>query len=291
MTDSQIVARYNRDARTILSPVSATPTITWAPQLVFSPGYYQYNSSVYDLTQPGLHVLTHYSTPAQPFANTTHMIVPDPSGDPTVLISAAGWLSACGTSDDALTVSQLSTQARNSKLRLLCGPLCAWTKQALLDPAGAVSRVVQFLTVSTPNNFADGHQTLEVKIGGNWALHDVWNRVRFKDTSGNLLSADSAVGAIASGSFSYDPLALGGSAAEIQSGPFDATSYYDSMLGSPGDMLAWHQHIFCAIGIQNGSQVWWKLPPGAPPGAAAYITGLSSAFVIKDAATWNAAFY
>lgn len=294
MTDSQIVARYYKGARTILSPVSATPTITWAAQLVFSPGYYQYNSGVYDLTQPGLYELTHYATSAQNWSNTTHMVVSDSSGDPTALLSAAAELAKWGYSDNGLTTAQLSAQARTSPLRMLCGPLHAWVKAGLLDPAGVTSRIAFFLTVGPSNGFEDGHQAIEVTIGGNRVLHDVSNGMRFADAStGALLSARDAVTAIAAGSFSYDDLGGGQCAGEVSpaSPGFDVTAYYRANLSRAGDLLAWHQRIFQAVGLQSGSEVWWKLPPGAPAGASTYITGLSSAYVVKDAATWNAAFY
>lgn len=291
MTYSQEVFRFYKDTRTKLSPVSASPTLSY--QLVSAPGYFQYNPGmVYDLTQPGLYTFTHYSTAGQTWNNTSHMIVPDPSGDPTPLLSAAAWLSAFGTLDNGLTITQQTNQAKTSMLRLLCGPLHEWTKATLLDPVGVTSRIVQFLTADTPNNYVDGHETLEVRIGGSWALHDLSLKRRFRDaTTGALLSARDAVTAIASNSFAYEKLGLGACAVEAQSGQFDATSYFFGNLLSEDDVSAWHSRVFQSIGIQNGSQVWWKMPLGAPSSVAAYITGLSSGYVVKDAATWDATFY
>jgi len=145
--------------------------------------------------------------------------------------------------------------------------------------------------MGTPNGYEDGHQALEVKIGGNWVLHDISNKTRFTDGSGNLLSADAAVSALAASTAVYDPLGIGGCAIELQSGPFDATAYCEATLLNQADLLAWHSRIFQAIGIVNGSQVWWKLPAGAPSVAAAWVQGLQPNYVVKDATTWNAAFY
>lgn len=285
---SQTAVRFYKGGTEQLPPVQMSATVAWAPQLVFQPGYFAYNAPVYDMRQPGLYCFSHYRTAAEPWANRTHTVVH--GGDPVALLSAAAWLSVFGDADNGLTPAQLSVKARTAHLQLLCGPLHKWAKDELLTPNGVSSRMVYFLTMEEPDNICDGHQTLEVVIGGSRALVDLSNNALITNGAGARLSANDAVPAIAADDFGYEVLATDGYAMEGASDGFDATLYAASHLSSDSARRAWHRRIFQAIGIDNGSEVWWKLPPGAE-GRASWLLGLQSNYRVKPAAQWDATFY
>lgn len=286
--EMQTCHRYYKGTRTELSPVTppqGAHMITWSAKLVFETGYFAYNTPVYDLTQPGLYVFTHYATPAENWSNTTHMIVGD---DPVTLLSAASWLSAFGDGDNGLSKAQLSAKARTSVLNVLCGILHPWARDELLTPNSITSRRVHFLTMGTPNNVVDGHEAVEVQIGGNWVLADLSNNVIFTDGTSRL-SADDAVAEIAADTFAYEMLATDGYAFESNGG-YDATAWARANLHTAADVRAWHRNIFQAVGMWNGSELWWKLPEGSED-RASWVEGLSTAYKVKSASVWNAAFY
>lgn len=288
---TQFGVRFYKDQRTILTPVTppVSPMITWQPVLTFTPGYYKYNADTFDCRSPGLHRFTHFSTPDEPWNNTTNMVI---TGDTIGLLSAAAWLSASGDKDNGLSVAALTDKARGSKLNLLCGPLHDWAKAALLDPQGIVSRKVYFLTMATPDNVVDGHQALEVTIGSQRVLADLFNNCMFKDLSGNLLSADATVSAMAANAWVPDALAIDAPYAQevANDGTLDMTAYAEAKAMTPADIAAWQSRIFQGIGMANGSEIWWKLPTGSS-GRQAWVESLQANYKVKTAALWNATFY
>lgn len=289
MSSSQVVARFMGYERVVLSPVLATPTITWAPQLVFSPGFYSHNGLVYDLTQPGHYVFFN------PMVNTTRMTVA--AGDPVAILSATSWMTTFGDDDvrassetEAAFIARVSVKARTSKLKLLCGNTIEFTRSVLAS-AGFQSRTVRLVTMETPNNYVDGHVCVETKVGGEWALGDVSLNVMFEG-GGGLLSAKDAVSAIACDEFDYRMLAEDGYAVEpANSYQFDSTGYAEAFLLTPQDRRDWHRRIFQAVGIDHpNGEVWWLLPPGSE-GRASWVLGLQANFRVKTLAEFNAAFY
>lgn len=285
---SQTATRFYKTGVQKLDPVSVPATIQWAPKLIFQPGFSAYNAPVYDMTQPGLYCFSHYRTQAEPWANRTHMVVYD--GDAVALLSAAAWLSAFGDADNGLSKAQMSAKARTGILQVLCGPLHQWAKAEFLDASGIQSRMVYFLTMEEPDGICDGHQALEVKLDGSRVLVDLSNNAIMTDAGGSRLSANSAVSAIAANDFGYETLAADGYAIEGTGDGFDATVYAATNLATEGDRRTWHRRIFQAIGIDNGPEIWWKLPPGAD-GRAAWVESLQSNYRVKSPTIWNAFFY
>lgn len=295
MPSSQVVARFMGDERVILSPVSATPTITWAPQLVFSPGFYSHNGLVYDLTQPGHYVFFN------PMVNTTRMTVV--AGDPVALLSAAAWMTTFGDNDERLGsesvsafVARVSAKARTSKLKMLCGNTIEFTVGALLAGSGVPHRTVRFLTMEAPNNYVDGHIAVEAVIGGKWVLADVSLNAMFR-SCGSRLSARDTVTAMAADDFSYEPLAMDGYAVEpAGSYNFDATGYAEMLLLTDADRRAWHRRIFQAVGVDRldtdgVTRTYWKLPPGAES-RGPWLESLSPGhWLVTDPAIWDSVFY
>lgn len=287
----QTATRFYMDTKTELSPVAppVSPMVSWAPQLVFSPGYTAYNTPIYDIRQPGLYVFTHYATPAENWANTTHMIVYD--NDPLALLSAAAWLSSFGDGDNGMSAANLSVKARTSVLSVLCGVLHPWASSQLLAPNGVSSRRVHFLAMDAWNGVVDGHEAIEVSLPSGRVLADLSNNCMFHDGSGNRLSANDALSAIAANSFSYELLADDSPYAVEGNGGFDATAYARRELGSETDRRAWHRRIFQAIGMWNGSELWWKLPAGSTI-TSSQVEGLQpGVYKVKSASTWDSAFY
>lgn len=293
----QYAHRYYKTTRQTLSPVSASPTGVWSPKLVFSPGYYAYNSAVYDLTQPGHYVMTHQRSAAEPWCNTTRMTVF--AGDPIALVSAASWLNVFGDADKPTSgetetqwMDRISAKARTSKFALLCGNTHDWARARLLTPNGVASRNVYFLTMETPNNVVDGHQAVEIMIGGQHALVDLSTNSMFRSPSDNLLSARDAVAHIATGTAIYDPIAADCFAVEPATDSFDSTSYAEAFLAFDDDLKAWHRRIFQAIGMMaSDGLIYFKLLPGSEY-RKPWVLSLSSGYrVIDDPAQWDARFY
>lgn len=294
MSSQQIAARFMGGEREILSPVSEIPTIAWAPQLVFPPGFYSHNGLVYDLTRPGHYVFLN------PMVNTTRMTVA--AGDPVALLSAAAWLTTFGDNDErqagesvAAFVSRVSAKARTSKLKLLCGNTIEFTIGALLAGSGVSHRTVRFLTMEAPNNYVDGHIAVEVQIGGQWVLADVSLNAMFR-SGGVRLSARDTVAAMAADDFSYEPLAADGHAVEpAGSFNFDATGYAELLLLTDADRRAWHRRIFQAVGVDRFdsdgvTRTYWKLPPGAEH-RGPWLESLSPLWKVTDPTIWDAVFY
>lgn len=291
----QTAHRYYGNSSTELTPVVATPTITWAPAILFNPGYFAYNAPVYDMTQPGLYVFAHYSVPGAAWNNTTQMIVVD--GDAIAAVSAASWLGAFGDGDRQVVgetrtqfLDRIAAKCRTSKFSLLCGDTIEFTRERILTPAGITSRTVRFLTMDAPNNVVDGHIGVEVMHGGAWRLADVSLNRMFTDSNGVLLSAIDAVSEIAADTFEYFELAGDGYAFEPADGSFDATAYAEAHLRTPAMIRAWHRRIFQAVGIDHNGETWWMLPAGAS-GRASWVESLSPLYKVKDETTWNNTFY
>jgi hypothetical protein len=284
----QTATRFYKGARTRLSPATpGTPLISYAPQLVFAPGFYAYNSETFDMTDPGLYAFTHYSTPGEPWDNNTHMIS---GNDPITLLSAAAWLSTFGDADVGKTKAQLTSEARTTTLEVLCGTLHQWVRDELLTPQGVTSRRVHFLTMGTPNQVVEGHEAVEVMIGGNWVLADLSNNCIVTDGAWNRLSADDAITAIAADDFEHEMLADDAVYSIDTNGGFNAEQYAKTHLAAPEDRKQWHRDIFQAVGLWNGSELWWKLPAGSS-GRATWVESLSPVYKVKSASTWNATFY
>lgn len=284
---SQVVTRFYKDTREILSPVSNSPTISWAPQLVFNPGYYSHNGLVYDLTQPGLYRFWN------PMVNTTHMCVG--AGDYVGLLTGAAWLSSFGDEDQKLSsetqsqfISRVSAKARTSKVKLLCENTVDFTRASFL--ASETTRKVRFLTMETPNNVVDGHVALEIFASGGWVLADVSLNSLFTD-SGRLCALD-AVTAIANDSCIIEPLALDGYAVELASSySFDATGYAETFLLTAQDRLEWQHRIFQAVGIDHTDGLTYFTLPAGSEARASWVTSLSSAYRVVSLSTFITMFY
>lgn len=243
---------YLSDVET-LSPVTDQATIAWNPNLIFPPGVYDYGGTKFDMRQPGLYRYVN------PFVNTTQMIVHD--GDPVHIASGlAGMISYGRTDEQALpTIADQRFALKTSKIRLQCTSAAVLLRD-LLAQAGYQTRLVRFLTMETPNNYADGHVAVEVFSGDSWRLFDVSLGLYWPG-----FTAYDVVQQIAAGTDNPQELTAWGIGAEpFTSGQFDATSYAGAVWSTLSAKQDWASRIFQAVGIDRpDGSCWWLLPDGS----------------------------
>jgi len=268
--------------------VTSNPTGTLGGALIMSPGRYAYNGIVYDMTEEGF-----YS-----FFNAGYLGVYD--GGPKIvalgggtcnverLMAAMAWCTRYGREDEGYTPAQLTANViRLRTAALRCEPTIDWAL-SICATLGVTARKVRFITAQTPNGVDDGHVALEAKIAGVWKLFDIAGDVCFRSNS-NLLSMNE-VAAAGVANVTTERMAPTESGPTGWSGTaLQTEQYFNQVFRFGAD--AWRQRIFQCIGIDHQGEVWWKLPPGSPPALTTYVLGLQSNYRVKDAATWDAAFY
>lgn len=264
------------------------PATAIGSSLVMAPGVYSYNSTAYDCTAEGLYRWLVFN------ADTTNRIVY--GSDLYALMSALSWLCTHGRTDEALTVAQMETRAKTSKLRLRCGPTVDFCRH-ILTGRGLTSRIVRHLTMTPPvapwAGVDEGHITLEVSTPAGWLNFDPNNGAYYRDGAGVHLKARDVVAAVASNTFQIVPLDADGGyeTMPFEVGKFDVTGWKEIVFSKPDGLRTWLRRIFQAVGIDHPSgEVWWLLPPGSE-GRASWVTGLQANYRVKTLAEFNAAFY
>ena len=300
MTTNQYAVFYSGTNRTILQPVTppnGATMIAWAPQLIFSPGYYAYNAPVYNLTAEGLYQFVNPGSPLNSGNNTTNMIVFN--GNVLTLLSSLAWLTVMGVGDAQQTnespsafIARVSARARTSILRMECDNTCEWA-QSILNSFSIVNRLVYFLTMETPNDYVDGHTCLEMQINGQWALIDLLNNCAFEDQNGNWLSAAKIPAAIVNNTASRVWLSNDTPAVEpFTPGLFDATSYARANLASQSDLVTWQERIMQGVGIETTTgTVEWMLPNSATQANIAWVESLESDYIVGTEQAFMGLFY
>lgn len=265
-----------------LSPVPDPATITWDPSLIFPPGVFDYGGDKFDMSLPGLYRFMN------PFVNTTQMIIHD--GDPLHIASGlAGMISYGRTDESALpTIADQRFALKTSKVRLQCNSAAGLLRDLLLQ-AGYQARLVRFLTMGEPNNYADGHVAVEVLFGGHWRVFDVSLGLYWPG-----LSAYEAVQSIASGANVSEKLTQqqGPASEPFVPGQFDSTAYAEAVWSTTITGFLWLSRVWQAVGIDRADgSCWWWLPVGSED-RQSWVESLSPGYWwVKAHSVWHAEFY
>lgn len=128
----------------------------------------------YDCSQPGLYQIY---TPVDDGVNAAYQFHRILAPDAYALATSVAWLNSFGWGtymrpDGSLyTLGEITAAAVNSRISLPCGTLVEWTS-ACADNLGILHRTVHIVTAGTPNNFSDGHVSMEMFYDGAWRLFD-----------------------------------------------------------------------------------------------------------------------
>jgi hypothetical protein len=262
-------------------PVSGVPSASPLPGgLVIAPGVYTFNGQNYDCTAEGLYKFW------TPMTASQNRIVYQSNID--VLMSSISWLCVNGRADEALTISQKTNAATNSKLRMLCGKTVEWAR-ALCSSLGVQARTARTLTASTPTNYYDGHVMIEVFVSGKWKLFDLANGNTYENTTGgsSLLDVVPFKPEILLKRIDDDGYAI----EPYVASSFDSTSWIELTMRTPAQIRAELERVLQIPGIDHTDNLtYFYLPPGMES-AAAYVTGLSTAYRIITKSAWIALFY
>ncbi|MFK0375545.1 hypothetical protein [Pandoraea sp. NPDC090278] len=253
---------------------------------LYAPGIYQFNGVSYDMTKSGVYRFLDPASGSNAWRAVTW-------NDPMEMCSVFAELSCHGGEDNAQPITALNQIARNRRARITCGVVVPWA-QSWLASAGFQSRIVRFLTMTTPNGFDDGHVCVEVKWNGSWVLADL-DLGRYYTTAGSALSAKDFVGLVPSFGFTIVPLAHGTSKLDtspLSSATFNYASYNEITFATPTMAQQWVQRICQAVGIDaSDGNTYWLLPAGSQS-RASWVTGLQSNYKVDtDPAVWAARFY
>ena len=288
---SQVAFNYGSNGANQIMPTNASATVTWnASTRVYPVGVYSYNAIRYPLNA-GLNRFR------VPLVNCTNMIAGDAS-TPIELLTAASWLISYGDADDRGAESEATwlndkfAKSRTGLLAMTCGNNCTYVRRNILDVVGIQSRVVRFVTLGTPNNYADGHVCLEVRIGNEWVLVDCSNNTLFRRMNNSFMPAKEAPAALDAGQVVRQKLAIDGAnnAEPVPNATFDASGWFiENVMGQEDN---WQRTIFDAVGFDHSDgNTYWLLPNGFTPAQQAWIEGLSANWKVRDLAFINANFY
>ncbi|MCH8476186.1 MAG: hypothetical protein LAT55_13275 [Opitutales bacterium] len=277
---ANIVKRFNGEERAL---VATAPAVASLPSsLVIEPGFYTWQGVTYDCREEGLY---RFFLPMQ---DTQQRIVWQ--SDVFALMSAIAWICVNGRADESLTVAEMLTRARTSKLRMLCGKQIEFAK-AICDSAHIAieNRVARSLTAGTPNNYYDGHVMLEAKVGGAWTLFDIANNQYYENADGVRalrdvlpLSPDIARIRLANNFYSVEPHAPG---------QFDATMWQSMTMTDPDEFASEIERVLHIPGIDRPTgETWFRLQP-VTENRAEWVESLSALFKVKDQEIWDATFY
>lgn len=267
------------------------PAAALGAGLVMAPGIYSYNGVAYDCTAEGLYRWLVVNT------DTTNRIVH--SGDLYALMSALSWLFVHGRgsgADEAMTLAQMESRAKTSKLRLRCGPTVDFCRFVLAS-RGITSRPVRYLTMQTPMapwaGVDEGHVAMEVQAPAGWLNFDPNNAAYYRDGAGNHRSARDIIGVIAGDTVQIVPLDsdAGYEIMPFEATKFDATGWKEIVFLRPDGLRLWIRRIMQAAGWDHpNGETWWLLPPGSEA-RSSWVLGLSSTYRVKTGAEIAAQFY
>jgi hypothetical protein len=218
--------------------------------------------------------------------------------DPYAFLSGLCWLATHGVADEALSVAAKTLKAHTgSKLALRCGPLVEWISY-VTGGGGLVTRRVHLITCEDPAGKAwggidEGHVGLEAWIDNSWRFFDPTNNA-YLAYGGAHFPAGLLPGAVADDTFQIERIAADATAASepFAVGQFDVGAWAELELTREGTdgTRRWIRRIYQAVGIAQGSQVLWKLPPGREH-RTAWVESRDSQWVVIDPAAWDATFY
>lgn len=282
---------YGSNGVSPINPTTATQIVWWnALTKVYPLGVYSYNGTNYPLNAG----LNRFRVAV---LNCTNMIAGNAS-TPIELLTAASWLVSYGDADDKGAESEAAwldakfAKSRTALLAMTCGNNCTYVKKNILDVVGIQSRIVRFVTLGAPNNYADGHVCLEVRIGTEWVLVDCSNNTLFRRMDNSYMPAKEAPAALDAGQIVRQKLAIDGAnnAEPVPNATFDAAGWYiENVLGQEDN---WQRKIFDAVGFDHpDGMTYWLLPDGYTPLQKAWVESLSPVWKVKDLAFINANFY
>lgn len=281
----QYSAFYDENGSTPIASVgTGAPPIT--SPLLMAPGTYSYNAPSYTMTSPGLYRFAHPAMPGEAWADCTNRIVVN--GNTERLLSSLAYLVVHGERDEGLDLATRLNRLRTGWVVCKCGKIDEMVRSVLAGQS-IQSRTAQFLTMQEPTNYDDGHVTTEVKINGEWCLYDITLDRRFKTQGGQPLSAKNAPAAIMGNTYTSEHITA--SKTGYDPAWYNTNAVWASVtFDRAGGEATWTSRIFQAVGLTQGSEVWWKLPAGYES-RASWVEGLQFNWKVKDAATWDATFY
>lgn len=208
------------------------------------------------------------------------------------LVSAFTWASVYGVADLGLSNAERNAKATKSKVSLQCNDLVAWIGSRLAA-AGIASRIVRLITAETPNDFNDGHASLEVMHNGAWAVVDPSIGLYF--TAANTpLSLRDLIPRVATRDFTerrladYDRL----DTATHDPALFDVTALIDLELRTRALQQNWMQRVWQIPGIDGPDGLIYFYMPHGTQHRQAWLEALApQAFRVISEAEWNEKFY
>ncbi|WP_336235757.1 transglutaminase domain-containing protein [Achromobacter dolens] len=287
--------RYLFDQVFDVPVVSGGVPLPYGP--LIAPGVYVSAGVSYDMTQPGAYILYDINAVSSGRRGVTN-------ADPLEMASVFSMMSVHGGRDNALMTtnadgslnfSQLDTAARGRFVGLTCGVVAPWMHKWMRS-AGFNARIVRFLTMETPNNFDDGHVSVEVKVGGDWVLVDADIGWYFQSPAGANLSARDFQEQVTAWNVVPIKLSVNEKIDTVQGsqnpGGVDYCSFTWVARGTDSQRTSWMRRICQAVGIDaNDGYTYWKLPVGSEA-KKPWVEGLSSRWKVDtDPAVWNARFY
>lgn len=277
----QLVFKYNNiDDVTLINPTSLNVTQTnWSP-LIMPRGVYQYNEFKYNFDTDGLYGINNIGVDGG-----WRIIY---QSDVYALMSALAWLCAYGRMDNGMTMANMMTKAKGTKLSLQCSQTVDFARYCLTSKS-ITSRICRLLTADTPNNYDDGHVAMEVNIGGDWKFWDIANNyypslsgthVNLKDYIGNYSSIDKIF--IADGE--RDLLGAG-------SYVLNTNVLYDYLLRTNNNLDAWVNRVYGIPGIVHTDGKTYFYMPSGTESRQSWVQSLDSNYVVVSYATWVSMFY
>lgn len=274
----QYVYRYNNCDEIIdIAPTAAAVTQTSWANLIMPRGVYQYNSTKYNFDTDGLYGIVNIGV------DGGYRIIYQ--NDVYALMSAIAWLCAYGRIDDGATNASLVSKAKTIKLSLRCENTINFARY-LLSSVGLTSRICRLLTAETPNNWDDGHVTLEVNIGGEWKYWDLPNNFYPNLATQNL---DSYIG-----NLSADKVMIADGERDLNgAGPYQVhtNTIYDLRLRTPAKLDAWVNRIYQIPGIQHTDGKTYFYMPAGTESRQPWVESLNSLYRVVSYSTWVGMFY
>lgn len=299
--------KSSNDMVTVGTLPSGSPWPSGNP-LFFAPGNYTINGVTYGMTNEGLYSYFAENVGGTAYGDGERHIVY--SSDIDGLMKSMMMSFRFGNRDTGVVrppsggvnyaagMALLKTQIAS----LLCGDT-VYTVSYALNSLGIANRPVHVLRNGTPNGIVDGHQPIEVIIGGRQQCYDVClNRVWDDPANGGYLSLrDLVVNIGVSNAVAHEP-----TTPDFDSSPWSGTGYNtcdwwlnngyslrqrDAAIDGLYQIPGWDWLGGTINGVYYPVGTYFYLSP-ANVGRASYVTGLSPNYhVTTDINLINAMFY
>ncbi len=211
------------------------------------------------------------------------------SHDTIALISAISWIITHGDADKSKTIEELTAKAMSDKLYLTCGPASKWAK-TVLNSAGINAREVMTITLEPWNNYDDGHNMIEVEVGGVWKLFDIDNGKYFT-RNGIILNLLDFAKAVENDDYEMVPLSndIPVQSEWNKSNGYDLTFFSELKLISDRNLNGWYKRVINAVLIESDGMLY------SPALKEAYmnnrILSYTDKIVVIDSAQFFSKFY